>query len=182
MTTETKKIPAGAVNTNEENIETGKSSNTHKTSSFKIRQSINKLQAAITGNNWDIQHIAGKSVSVAPGEFRELDERLRATQKANATLNEQLRVLVKEYHEAVQRERRDAKNLENEKAFYEARKREVITAITGHSDWSPKDLEYVLIDRYRSGGDYMAVLEAMKAIDDLDLERAGLSSWGEGVD
>ena len=42
------------------------------------------------------------------------------------------------------------------------------------------DLQYMLVDRYREGGDYMTVLDAMKAIDDLDLQRAGLTSWGEG--
>ena len=37
-------------------------------------------------------------------------------------------------------------------------------------------------DRYREGGDYMTVLDAMKALDDLALKRAGVSSWGEGDD
>lgn len=95
-------------------------------------------------------------------------------------LTKQLRSLVEEHHQVVQQERDAAKQHEEEKARHNARRREEITRITGHSDWSPMDLKYMLVERYREGGDYMTVLDAMKAIDDLDLQRAGLNSWGEG--
>lgn len=103
-------------------------------------------------------------------------------QKENTVLIKQLRALVEELYEASQREWRAAKKRREEAEQHEARKREEVTHITGRDDLSPTDLQYELVDRYRAGGDYMIILDAMKAVDDLNLERAGLSSWGEGDD
>lgn len=182
MTTIDKKTPAGATNTNEGVHETGKSSYTRNHSSRELRQTIYEVQAAISDNNRILRKINEKAIIASPTEFRELDAKFGEVQKANTTLTRQLRTLVEDCHSAVQQEQRDARERQEEKARHDARKREVIARITGHSDWSPIDLQYILVERYREGGDYMTVLDAMKAIDDLGLQRAGLSSWGEGVD
>ncbi|MDD7581849.1 MAG: hypothetical protein PUJ73_03045 [Mycobacteriaceae bacterium] len=181
MTTN-KKTPAGATNTNEGVNETGMYSNKPNHSSHELRQTIYKAQAAISDNNRILRKINEKAIIASPAEFRELDAKFGEVQKANTTLTRQLRALVGDCHAAVQWERRDARERQEESARHDARRREEITRITGHSDWSPIDLQYMLVERYREGGDYMTVLDAMKAIDDLDLQRAGLTSWGEGVD
>ena len=182
MTTDKKKTLAGAGNTNEGSNETGMDSNTHKSSSIELRRAIHKVEAAIADNNRKLQRIDGKAIKATPEEYRQLDELFGVVQKQNTALIKQLRGLVEELYEASQREWLAAKKRREEAARHDARKREEITRITGHSDWSPMDLQYMLVERYREGGDYMTVLDAMKAIDDLDLQRAGLNSWGEGVD
>lgn len=182
MTTPKKKTPAGATNTNEGVNETGTYSNKPNHSSRELRQTIGKVQSAISDNNRILRKINEKAITASPAEFRELDAKFGEVQKANTVLTKQLRSLVEECHQVVQQERAAAKEHEEEKARHDARRREEITRITGHSDWSPIDLQYMLVERYREGGDYMTVLNAMKAIDDLDLQRAGLTSWGEGDD
>lgn len=180
MTTPNKKTPAGAGNTNEGASETGADSTTHKHSSRELRRTIAKVQAAISNNNRILRQINEESLNASPAEFQELDAGFGKVQRTNTVLTKQLRSLVEEHHQVVQQERDAAKQHEEEKARHNARRREEITRITGHPDWSPMDLKYMLVERYREGGDYMTVLDAMKAIDDLDLQRAGLNSWGEG--
>lgn len=180
MTTDKKKTPAGAGNANEGASETGTDSTTPKHSSRELRRTIAKVQAAISDNNRILRKINDKAIIASPAEFRELDAKFGEVQKANTVLTKQLRALVGECHTAAQQEQQAFKERQEEAARRDARRREAITRITGHSDWSPMDLQYMLVDRYREGGDYMTVLDAMKAIDDLDLQRAGLTSWGEG--
>ena len=180
MTTNKKKTLAGAANTNEGAGETGKGSYTRNHSSRELRRAIGKIQAAISNNNRALRQINEKSLNATPAEFHDLDAKFGEVQKANTVLTKQLRSLVEEHHQLMQQKRDAAKQHEEEKARHDARRREEITRITGHSDWSPMDLKYMLVERYREGGDYMTVLDAMKAIDDLDLQRAGLNSWGEG--
>ena len=182
MITTNKKTPAGAGNTNEGNNETATHSNKTNHSSRELRLTIGKVQAAISDNNRILRKINEKAIIASPAEFRDLDAKFGEVQKANTVLTRQLRTLVEDHHRLMQQERAAVKEREEEKARHDARRREEITRITGHSDWSPMDLQYMLVERYREGGDYMAVLDAMKAIDDLDLQRAGLTSWGEGVD
>lgn len=180
MTTDKKKTPAGAGNANEGASETGTDSTTHKHSSRELRRTIAKVQAAISDNNRILRKINEKAIIASPAEFQELDAKFGEVQKANTVLTKQLRTLVGDCHNAVQQEQQASKEHQEEKARHDARRREEITRITGHSDWAPMDLKYMLVERYREGGDYMTVLDAMKAIDDLDLQRAGLNSWGEG--
>lgn len=182
MTTKHEKTPVDAANINEGANETGTYSNDHNHSSIELRKAVAEVQAAISRNNVILRQINEKSATATPAEFRELDAKFGEVQKANTALTKQLRALVEKCHAVVQQERRADRERREETARYDARKREVIARITGHSDWSPIDLQYMLVERYREGSDYMAVLDAMKAIDDLDLQRAGLSFWGEGDD
>lgn len=182
MTIKKEKSLAGAGNTNEGKNEVDMNSNTHESSSFELRRAIHKVEAAITDNNRKLRRIDEKAIKATPAEYRELDELFGVVQKENTVLIKQLRALVEELYEASQREWRAAKKCREEAEQHEARKHEEITRITGRDDLWPTDLQYELVDRYREGDDYMTVLDAMKAIDDLDLERAGLSSWGEGDD
>lgn len=182
MTIKKEKSPAGAGNTNEGKNEVDMNSNTHKSSSIELRRAIHKVEAAITNNNRKLRNIDEKAIKATPAEYRQLDELFGVVQKQNTALIKQLRALVEELYEASQREWRASKKRREEAEQYEAREREEITRITERDDLSPTDLQYELVDRYRAGGDYMTVLDAMKAIDDLALERAGLSSWGEGDD
>ena len=182
MTTNNEKTPAGAGNTNEGRNETGMNSNTHESNSFELRRAIHKVEAAITDNNRKLRRIDEKAIKATPAEYRELDALFGVVQKENTVLIKQLRALVEELYEASQREWRAAKKRREEAEHYEARKREEITRIMERDDLSPVDLQYELVERYRAGGDFMTVLDAMKAVDDLALKRAGVSSWGEGDD
>ena len=180
MTTPNKKTLAGAANTNEGAGETGKGSYTRNHNSRELRRAIGKVQAAISNNNRALRQINEESLNASPAEFQELDADFGEVQRTNTMLTKHLRSLVEQHHQVVQQERDAAKQHQEEKTRHDARRREEITRITGHADWSPMDLQYMLVERYREGGDYMTVLDAMKAIDDLDLQRAGLNSWGEG--
>lgn len=182
MTIKKEKSLAGAGNTNEGKNEVDMNSNTHESSSFELRRAIHKVEAAITNNNRKLQCIDEKAINATPAEYRELDEQFGEIQKLNTALTKKLRALVEECYEATQREWRAAKKRREEAERHEARKHEEIIRVTGQNDLFPTDLQYELVDRYREGGDYMTVLDAMKAVDDLDLERAGLTSWGEGDD
>ncbi|OFK67461.1 hypothetical protein HMPREF2807_06210 [Corynebacterium sp. HMSC074A09] len=182
MSMKNEKPLAGAGNTNEGNNETGKNSNTRESSSHELRRAIRKVEAAIANNNQILRRINEKSMTATPEVFRALDAKFGAVQKENTALNKQLRALVEECYEASQREWRAARKYREEEKRHEARMREEITRITGQDDLSPIDLKYEIVERYRSGGDYMTILDAMKAVDDLNLKRAGLSSWGEGDD
>lgn len=182
MTIKNEKTLAGAANTNEGKNEVDMNSNTHKSSSIELRRAIHKVEAAIANNNRKLRRINEESVTASPAEFRELDEQFGEIQKLNTALTKKLRDLVEECYEASQREWRASRKRREEAEQHEVRKREEITRITGRDDLSPVDLQYELVARYREGGDYMAILDAMKAVDDLDLERAGLTSWGEGDD
>lgn len=182
MTTNNEKTPAGAANTNEGKNEVDMNSNTHKSSSIELRRAIHKVEAAITDNNRKLRRIDEKAINATPAEYRELDALFGVVQKRNTVLIKQLRALVEELYEASQREWRASRKRREEAEHHEARKREEITRITGRDDLSPVDLQYELVARYREGDDYMTVLDAMKVIDDLDLERAGVSSWEEGND
>lgn len=179
MTIKNEKTPAGAGNTNEGSNETGMNSNTRKSSSIELRLAIKKVEAAIADNNRRLRNIDEKAIKATPTEYRELDELFMVVQKQNTALIKQLRNLVEELYEASQREWCAAKKRREEAEQYEAREREEITRIMERDDLSPVDLQYELVERYRAGGDYMTVLDAMKAVDDLALERAGLTSWGE---
>lgn len=182
MTTKSKKTLVGAGNTNEGNDEVDMNSNTNEFSTLELRRAIRKVEAAITDNNRKLRNIDEKAIKATPAEYRKLDELFMVVQKQNTALTKYLRVLVEELYEASQREWRAAKKRREEAEQHEARKREEIARITQRDDLSSDDLQYELVERYRAGGDYMTILDAMKAIDDLDLERAGLSSWGEGDD
>ena len=182
MTTNKEKTPAGAANTNEGKNEVDMNSNTHESSSFELRRAIHKVEAAIANNNRKLRKIDERAIKATPEKYRELDALFGVVQKENTVLIKQLRALVEELYEASQREWRAAKKRREEAEQHEARKREEVTHITGRDDLSPTDLQYELVDRYRAGGDYMIILDAMKAVDDLNLDRAGLSSWGEGDD
>jgi len=182
MTTKHEKTPVDAANINEGANETGTYSNDHNHSSSELREAITEVQAAISHNNVILRKINEKSVTATPTEFRELDAKFGEVQKANTALTKQLRTLVEKCHAAVQQEWRAEREHQEEIARNDARKREAIKRFTGHSDWMPIDLQYMLVERYRDGGDYMAVLEAMKAVDDIELEQAGISSWEEGAD
>lgn len=140
------------------------------------------MEAAITDNNRKLRRIDEKAIKATPAEYRKLDELFGVVQKQNTALIKQLRGLVEKLYEASQREWRAAKKHREEAEHHEARKREEIARIMERDDLSPIDLQYELVARYREGDDYMTVLDAMKAVDDLDLERAGLTSWGEGDD
>ena len=182
MTIKNEKTLAGAANTNEGKNEVDMNSNTHKSSSIELRRAIHKIEAAIADNNRRLRNIDEKAIKATPTEYRELDELFMVVQKQNTALIKQLRNLVEELYEASQREWRASRKRREEAEQYEAREREEITRVTERDDLSPTDLQYELVDRYRAGGDYMTILDAMKAIDDLALERAGLNSWGEGDD
>ncbi|KHO30220.1 hypothetical protein [Corynebacterium minutissimum] len=179
MTTNNEKTPAGAGNTNEGKNEVDMNSNTHESSSRELRKAIDRVHAAISVNNQKLRRINNEAKTATSDEFRELDKKFGAIQKENTGLFKNFRKVVEEYQEALNRERLAAHERQSKERRHYWRKREEITRITGRDDLSPVDLQYELVARYREGGDFMAILDAMKAVDDLDLERAGLTSWGE---
>ncbi|MGP5343987.1 hypothetical protein [Corynebacterium casei] len=58
----------------------------------------------------------------------------------------------------------------------EREERLTIEAITG-MDLYPGDLPFMILEYRREGKDFTKILDAMQAIDDLELSRAGRTSW-----
>lgn len=83
-----------------------------------------------------------------------------------------------------EKQAREEKRLQQRKLLSErALKRDRIAReLTGGQCMSEPDLPIFLVEAYRNGDDYRPFLEAMKRIDDLDLEEAGLTSWGDDDD
>lgn len=179
MTTNNEKTPAGAGNTNEGKNEVDMNSNATQSSSRELLKTIDRVHAAISVNNQKLRRINNEAKTATSDEFRELDKKFGVIQKENTGLFKNLRRAVEEYQEALKRERRAEHERKGKARLHYFRQREEIARITGRDDLSPIDLQYELVARYREGGDYMTILDAMKAVDDLDLERAGLKSWGE---
>ncbi|MDK8844518.1 hypothetical protein QP986_10620 [Corynebacterium striatum] len=57
--------------------------------------------------------------------------------------------------------------------------RAIIRQVTGRHDISRLDLPVMLVDDYRAGRDVTVWLDALKALDDAALKRAGRTSWGD---
>lgn len=87
-----------------------------------------------------------------------------------------LRLAEQHAREEAARERREAMSAS------QARRDRIAREMTAGRCEGEADLPIFLVDAYRKGGDYRPFLEAMKRIDDLDLEKAGLTSWGDGDD
>lgn len=95
-------------------------------------------------------------------------------------------VICRECAEAVNAEARAKRERE---AQYEAaqakqraraeEERAIICQVTGHDDLAAPDLETLLVEDYRAGRDVTVWLDALKALDDAALKRAGLTSWDD---
>lgn len=70
---------------------------------------------------------------------------------------------------------------EEERAQLDAEERDIINAVTG-IDLSRDDLVIFMTQARRDGQDFQPFLDALQAIDDLDLKRAGLTTWDVDLD
>lgn len=70
---------------------------------------------------------------------------------------------------------------EEERAQRREEERSIIHRITG-MDLVEEDLPVFLLEYRREGKDFEMLLDAMQALDDLALERAGLTSWDVDLD
>ena len=70
---------------------------------------------------------------------------------------------------------------EEERAQRREEERSIIKGITG-MDLVEEDLPVFLLEYRREGKDFQPFLDAMQALDDLALERAGLTSWDVDLD
>ena len=95
-------------------------------------------------------------------------------------------VICRECAEAVNAEARAKRERE---AQYEAaqakqraraeEERAIIREVTGRTGIAKLDLETLLVEDYRAGRDVTVWLDALKALDDAALKRAGRTSWGD---
>ena len=95
-------------------------------------------------------------------------------------------VICHECAEAVNAEARAkrARQAQHEAALAEQRarteeERAIIRQVTGRDGIARPDLPFKLVDDYRAGRDVTVWLDALKALDDVELKRAGLTSWGD---
>lgn len=93
-------------------------------------------------------------------------------------------VICRECAEAVNAEARAKREREAQHeadlAWQRARaeeERATIRQVTGRDDISRLDLPVMLVDDYRAGRDVTVWLDALKALDDAALKRAGRTSW-----
>ena len=95
-------------------------------------------------------------------------------------------VICRECAEAVNAEARAKRDRQAQHEAAQAKQRAraeeeraIIRQVTGHDDLAAPDLETLLVEDYRAGRDVTRWLDALKALDDAALKRAGLTSWGD---
>lgn len=79
-----------------------------------------------------------------------------------------------------QREEEEKQTRIREREQRERERSELVQKLTNGECLHELDLPGDLVAAYRAGRDYRVFLDAMKALDDMDLADAGLTSWGEG--
>ena len=78
---------------------------------------------------------------------------------------------------AARRKEQEQKRLAAAREREEREERDVIKQIVG-KDLHSCELSLFLVEAFRRGEDITKFVEAMKAVDDLQLQRAGLTDWG----
>lgn len=168
MTTNTKKTPTSATNTHEGNNDPSINSNhdQHTVTAHLRRtggayfdgQAFDRQDSPVYINRDDIRRLGNPTPVVI---CRECAEAVNAEARA------------KREREA-QREEILAKQLARAEE-----ERSIIRQVTGRDDISRLDLPVMLVDDYRAGRDVTVWLDALKALDDAALKRAGRTSWDD---
>ena len=168
MTNHNEKTPAGAANTNEGNIDPSITSNHQQpTVVAHIRRTsgvyfdgraVDRQDSPVYINRDDIRRL-GKPMPVVI--CRECAEAVNAEARAKRARQAE--------HEAVLAEQRARAEEE----------RSIIRQVTGRDGIARPDLPFKLVDDYRAGRDVTVWLDALKALDDAELKRAGRTSWGD---
>ena len=169
MTMKNQKAPAGATNTNEGNNDPSINSN-HKqhtliahlrrSSVYYDGRKVSNDDATVYINRNDIPRLGNPMPVAICRECAEaFNAEVRAEQKRRA-------------QRAAAQARREA--LANEE-------RAIIKRITGQ-ELLGSELETELVAAYRAGRDVTVWIDAMKALDDVALERAGRTSWDDEGD
>ncbi|TXS65803.1 hypothetical protein CHU71_02515 [Corynebacterium sp. LK14] len=171
MITKNQNAPAGATNTNEGNNEPSINSNHDQhTVIAHIRRTggvyydgraFDRQDSPVYINRDDIRRLGNPRPVVICRECAEaVDAEARAKREREAQREEFLawqRALAEE-------------------------ERAIIRQVTGRDDISRDDLQYELVDAYRASRDVTVWLDALKALDDAALKRAGRTSWDDGED
>lgn len=170
MTTNTKKTPTSATNTHEGNDDPSINSNHDQhTVTAHLRRTggayfdgrpFDRQDSPVYINRDDIRRMGNPRPVVI---CRECAEAVNAEARAKREREAQ--------HEAV---------LAKQQARAEE-ERAIIRQVTGRDDLAAPDLEPLLVEDYRAGRDVTAWLDALKALDDAALKRAGRTSWGDDV-
>ncbi|ART20574.1 hypothetical protein CBE89_02965 [Corynebacterium striatum] len=171
MTPNTKKTPTSATNTHEGNNDPSINSNhdQHTVIAHLRRtggvyfdgQAFDRQDSPVYINRDDIRHLGNPTPVVI---CRECAEAVNAEARAKREREAQ--------YEATQAKQRA--RAEEEHA--------IIREVTGRDDISGPDLPVMLVDDYRAGRDVTVWLDALKALDDAALKRAGLTSWSDEED
>ncbi|HAT6521629.1 hypothetical protein [Corynebacterium striatum] len=171
MTTKNQKAPAGATNTHEGNNDPSINSNHDQhTVTAHLRctggayfdgQAFDRQDSPVYINRDDIRRLGNPTPVVICRECAEaVNAEARAKREREAQHEE---ILAKQLARA-----------EEERA--------IIRQVTGRSDISRLDLPVMLVEDYRAGRDVTVWLDALKALDDAALKRAGLTSWSDEED
>lgn len=83
--------------------------------------------------------------------------------------------------QAAQAKRKAEQQARAKREAREREERDIVLEITG-KDRHPSELQDELVLAYREGRDTQRWIDAMKALDDLELKRAGLTSWSVDLD
>ncbi|MGO2865598.1 MAG: hypothetical protein ACTICG_09205 [Corynebacterium casei] len=171
MSSTNKKNPAGATNANEAIEQSAKGS---KSKAYLLRK-VNHTSGDY--ETWSGEHISSdKYMTVLLPKDAVADMWHEGPQlvQVNAACASAMSA------EARRRKQAEAEE-ENRRREHAARDREellLIKDITG-LEVSRDDLIAVLAAHIRNGDDYGPIIKAMEAIDALDLQRAGLTSWSD---
>ena len=168
------KSPAGAANTNEGNKQSGNNS-IHTVYILKHSESTRH-----TFGTWSGEDLPRKSYIAVLVSIDAVAEMHHYGPQLVGVNSECTEVMSAEARRRKQAEARD-EQCRREEAAKRQEEHALIKNITG-LDLSRDDLVVFMTQARRDGEDFQPFLDALQAIDDLDLERAGLTTWDVDLD
>lgn len=174
MTLTNENIPAGATNTNEDNENLSK-------------DSIPALYMLKLGANTRDCFGTWSGTPLPKSDFIEVAVRFSDLQAAYKNRSAEFAVnldcvLAYDAHIYKLRAREaEQRREEEERSQRREEERSIVKGITG-MDLVEEDLPVFLLEYRREGKDFQMFLDAMQALDDLALERAGLTTWDVDLD
>ena len=169
-----KKTPAGATNTNEGNENLSKDSTP---ALYMLKRGANTGDSFGTWSGALLPKSDYMEVVVSISDLRAAYK----NGKGDFTLNQECVIAHDSEIRRLQAEKEEQRRQMEERAALYREENALIKSITG-MDLSREDLPLIMLEYRRAGKDFQRFLDALEAIDDLDLQRVGLTAWEWDLD
>ncbi|AQX70242.1 hypothetical protein [Corynebacterium stationis] len=168
------KSPAGAANTNEGNENLSKDSTP---ALYMLKRGANTGDSFGTWSGALLPKSDYMEVVVSISDLRAAYK----NGKGDFTLNQECVIAHDSEIRRLQAEKEEQRRQMEERAALYREENALIKSITG-MDLSREDLPLIMLEYRRAGKDFKRFLDALEAIDDLDLQRVGLTAWEWDLD